>query len=44
MAHGAGGGQTSSFVVKAGQELAARGITVATFDFPYITAGRSAPD
>jgi predicted alpha/beta-hydrolase family hydrolase len=44
LAHGAGGGQTSSFIVRAGQELAARGITVATFDFPYITAGRSAPD
>jgi predicted alpha/beta-hydrolase family hydrolase len=44
LAHGAGGGQTSSFMVRAGQELAARGITVATFDFPYITAGRSAPD
>jgi predicted alpha/beta-hydrolase family hydrolase len=43
-AHGAGGGQTSSFVVRAAQELAARGIVVATFDFPYITAGRSAPD
>jgi len=44
LAHGAGGGQTSSFVVRAGQELAARGIVVATFDFPYITAGRSGPD
>jgi len=44
LAHGAGGGQTSSFIVRAGQELAARGIVVATFDFPYITAGRSAPD
>ena len=44
LAHGAGGGQTSSFMVRAGQELASRGITVATFDFPYITAGRSAPD
>jgi len=44
LAHGAGGGQTSPFVVRAGRELAARGIVVATFDFPYITAGRSAPD
>ena len=44
LAHGAGGGQTSSFMVRAGKELAARGITVATFDFPYITAGRSVPD
>jgi predicted alpha/beta-hydrolase family hydrolase len=44
MAHGAGGGQTGSFIVRAGQELSGRGVTVATFDFPYITAGRSAPD
>jgi uncharacterized protein len=44
LAHGAGGRQTSSFVVRAGQELAARGVVVATFDFPYITSGRSAPD
>lgn len=31
-------------MVRAGKELAARGITVATFDFPYITAGRGVPD
>ena len=44
LAHGAGGGQTSSFMVRAGKDLSARRIVVATFDFPYITAGRSAPD
>jgi predicted alpha/beta-hydrolase family hydrolase len=44
LAHGAGGGQLSSFMVRAANELAARGITVATFDFPYMAAGRSAPD
>jgi predicted alpha/beta-hydrolase family hydrolase len=44
LAHGAGGGQTSGFMVKAAHELSARGVTVATFDFPYMTAGRSAPD
>jgi len=44
LAHGAGGGQTSAFMVRAGRELASRGITVATFDFPYMAAGRSAPD
>ena len=44
LAHGAGGGQTSSFMVRAGTDLAQRGIVVATFDFPYMTAGRSAPD
>ena len=44
LAHGAGGGQTSGFMVRAAAELTARGITVATFDFPYMAAGRSAPD
>jgi predicted alpha/beta-hydrolase family hydrolase len=44
LAHGAGAGQTSAFMVRAAAELAARGISVATFDFPYITAKRSAPD
>jgi predicted alpha/beta-hydrolase family hydrolase len=44
LAHGAGGGQQSSFVVRAAHELAGRGITVATFDFPYMAAGRSVPD
>ena len=44
LAHGAGGGQTSAFVVRAARDLAARGVTVATFDFPYMAAGRSAPD
>jgi uncharacterized protein len=44
LAHGAGAGQMSQFMVRAAQELAIRGITTATFDFPYIAAGRSAPD
>jgi predicted alpha/beta-hydrolase family hydrolase len=44
LAHGAGGGQLSSFVVRAAHELAARGVTIATFDFPYMAAGRSVPD
>ena len=44
LAHGAGGGQTSRFMVEAGRALAARGITTATFDFPYIAAGRQVPD
>lgn len=44
LAHGAGGGQQSSFMVRAGHELCARGITVATFDFPYMAAGRGVPD
>jgi predicted alpha/beta-hydrolase family hydrolase len=44
LAHGAGGGQHSRFMVEAAKALAARGITVATFDFPYMTEGRKVPD
>lgn len=44
LAHGAGAGQTSAFMVRAARDLAQRGLTVATFDFPYITAGRKVPD
>lgn len=44
LAHGAGGGQASRFMVEAANAFAARGITVATFDFPYVTQGRSVPD
>lgn len=44
LAHGAGGGQHTGFMVEAGRQLSRRGITVSTFDFPYVTAGRSAPD
>ena len=43
-AHGAGAGQMSSFMVEASRGLASRHITTATFDFPYITAGRKVPD
>ena len=44
LGHGAGSGQHSGFMVEAGRQLSARAITVATFDFPYITAGRKTPD
>jgi predicted alpha/beta-hydrolase family hydrolase len=44
LAHGAGAGQMSSFMVEAARGLASRHITTATFDFPYITAGRKVPD
>jgi len=44
LAHGAGAGQRSSFMVEAARQLSARGVTVATFDFPYVAAGRKAPD
>ena len=44
LAHGAGAGQKSPWMVKTAQALAERGITVATFDFPYMAAGRRVPD
>lgn len=44
LAHGAGTGQTSPFMIRVARGLALRGIAVATFDFPYITARRKAPD
>lgn len=44
LAHGAGGGQKSRFMVDAANAFAARRITVATFDFPYMAQGRSVPD
>jgi hypothetical protein len=44
LAHGAGAGQQSAWMVKAAHALADRGIICATFDFPYITAGRKVPD
>lgn len=44
LAHGAGAGQMSPFMVRAAQALASRGMTSATFDFPYITAHRKVPD
>jgi predicted alpha/beta-hydrolase family hydrolase len=44
LAHGAGAGQSHPFIVRYAQGLAERGIDVVTFDFPYIQAGRRAPD
>ena len=44
VAHGAGGGQNTSFMVRTAEGLAARGITAATFDFPYMVARKSVPD
>src|SRR5580765_2987018 len=43
-AHGAGAGQTHPFMVNTAKGLAARGIDVVTFDFPYMHAKRGAPD
>ncbi|HEX5474830.1 MAG TPA: alpha/beta family hydrolase [Vicinamibacterales bacterium] len=44
LAPGAGAGQDSPFMTDAATALASRGLVVATFDFPYRTAGRKAPD
>jgi len=44
LAHGAGAGQMSQFMVRTAEELASRRITIATFDFPYMAAGRRVPD
>ncbi len=44
LAHGAGAGQSSPFMVRAATGLAERGISAATFDFPYMQAKRHAPD
>ena len=44
LAHGAGGGQKSAWMVKAACALAGRGITGATVGFAYMAAGKSVPD
>lgn len=43
-AHGAGAGQAHPFMVDYASGLAARGLDVATFNFPYMETGRRAPD
>jgi predicted alpha/beta-hydrolase family hydrolase len=44
LAHGAGAGQQHKFMVGISEALAARGMDVVTFDFPYVHAGRKTPD
>jgi uncharacterized protein len=44
LAHGAGGNQTSKFMVDFAQAFAARGIDTITFNFLYSEAGRGLPD
>ena len=44
LAHGAGAGQDHPFMVTLRNELAARGLTVMTFNYAYTEAGRKAPD
>lgn len=43
-AHGAGAGHQSPFMRRLAALLAARGLDVLTFDFPYMAAGRKLPD
>jgi hypothetical protein len=44
LGHGAGAGQTSDFIVSFASGLAARGIDIITFNFPYREQGRRIPD
>jgi len=44
LAHGAGAGQKSAWMVKAAHALSERGTSVFTFDFPYMATGRKVPD
>ena len=44
LAHGAGAGQRHPFMRRMARELQAHSITVVTFDFPYMAAGRKVPD
>jgi uncharacterized protein len=44
LAHGAGAGQTSAFLVRFASGLGARGIDAVTFNFPYIERHRRVPD
>src|SRR3954452_23173108 len=42
--HGAGAGRNSPFMVRFAKGMAERGVSAATFDFPYMAAKRGAPD
>ena len=44
LAHGAGAGQTSRFMVQFAEALAERGVDVLTFNFLYTEQGRKMPD
>jgi len=44
LGHGAGAGEQSGWMRDVGKGLSARGISVVTFDFPYMAAGRKVPD
>jgi predicted alpha/beta-hydrolase family hydrolase len=44
LAHGASAGHRSPFMVRIASGLAARGVEVVTFDFPYVEQKRRVPD
>jgi uncharacterized protein len=44
VAHGAGAGQNSPFMVRTADGLSQRGIAAATFDFPYMANRKRVPD
>ncbi len=44
LAHGAGAGQMHPFIIAAASAFTAAGFETVTFDFPYMEAGRRAPD
>jgi predicted alpha/beta-hydrolase family hydrolase len=44
LAHGAGAGQTSSFIVSFAKALSERSVAVVTFNFPYMENGGRIPD
>jgi len=44
LAHGAGAGEQHPWMVRVGKGLAARGVHVVTFNFPYMDAKRRLPD
>jgi predicted alpha/beta-hydrolase family hydrolase len=44
LAHGAGAGQDHPWMRRVATGLTNRGVSVVTFDFPYVTAGRKMPD
>lgn len=44
LAHGAGAGHLHPFMVRYARALAARGLDVCTFNFPYMEARRRTPD
>ena len=44
LAHGAGAGQDSEFIVEFATSLSAHGLDVVTFNFPYTERGRRLPD